>query len=112
MTHGAICSPTRRCGRAQEKLFSPVLALREIRKREGCASDGVSGVELRIERLDAADKLAERFLESQLVDSRRAERGTEEELVFGQSGEFRNERCKIRVAIGPAKSHFNRAAEG
>src|SRR5688572_5638770 len=111
MAPGTVRSASRI--RANEELQSPVLAVRKALKLpRKAAAPHDCGVVLRIERLDTADKLAERFLDSQLVDSGRTERGVKENLVFGQSREFRKEVIKIRVAIRSAKTHFNRASNG
>src|SRR5205085_5624572 len=90
----------------EKEVTPPGLAVGEVRN-----PGGEPGVELRIERLDAADKLGERFLDSRLIDSGRAERDIEKRLVLGQSGQFRDELRKIRIAIAPAESHLKLTAD-
>src|SRR5256885_6536561 len=94
-----------------KNLPSPVFTVGKIRKGLAGGSEREAVVELRIEGLDAADKLGERPLDPDLVDSRRAEGRVEEDLVFGQCRHFREQVRKIRVAIGAAESHFDRVSE-
>src|SRR5437764_4613991 len=89
-----------------KNLPSPLFTIGKIRKRLCQAV-----VELRIERLNAADKLGKRPLDPGFVDSRRSKRRVEEDLVLGQGRHFREQVRKIRVAIGAAESHFDRVSE-
>src|SRR5205085_9403041 len=101
----AVRSPAARAW-GGKNLPSPLFAIGKIRKRLCQAI-----VELRIEGLNTADKLGQRPLDPGFVDSRRSERRVEEDLVLGQGRHFREQVRKIRVAIGAAKSHFDRVSE-
>src|SRR5437764_11675258 len=94
-----------------KNLPSPLFAVGEIRKRLSRGSERKAVIELRIEGLNAADKLGERPLDPGLVDSGRTEGRVEEDLVLGQRRHFRQQVRKIRVAIGTAESHFDRVSE-
>src|SRR5438045_2478382 len=102
MAEQTICSAVRpgRCARAGKKLASPLFTIGKIRKRLAGGSEREAVVELRIEGLDTANKLGERPLDPGLVDSRRAERRVEEDLILGQRRHFCEQVRKIRVAIG------------
>src|ERR1043166_8106440 len=96
MAQEAICSAVRRRVSIVKEGLSPLLAVGEILKHD-TGGRYAPRVEPGIERLNAADKLTQRFLNSRLVNSRGAERDVEKQLVFGRSEERRvGKECRSR----------------
>jgi len=113
MARGAARTAMAILREGEKELLPSVLALGEVRKRIAYARpENGPGVVFRIKRFNTADELSECFLDRGFVDRRRAESGGEEDLVFGQRGEFRDEPGKVRIAIRTTESHFDCASEG
>ena len=94
-------------GRIEEELLSGVFLRGEIRERRALLHLRAARVELRVERLDAADELREGALDAGFVDGGVAEGHGEEDAVFVDGGELGDQRGEIRIAGSAAEAHLH-----
>src|ERR1043166_813982 len=88
--------------RAEEELFPVMFGGCEIWEGLRVGHCGSAGVVLGVERLDAANELGKRVLDSRLVDGRGAKREVEQDLIFLNGGESREESGERGIAVCPA----------
>jgi outer membrane assembly lipoprotein YfiO len=98
-------------GRLEEELFPIIFAGGEVWERLGIRHDGSAGVVLGIEGLNAADELGNGVLDPGFVDRGGAENEVEEDRIFRDGVELRDEISEGRVAVGPAEPHLDRVLD-
>ncbi len=108
---GAGLRLARRRGRIEKEGFAGVFLCGEVGERHSVVGNECTArIELRIERLNAADELRECELDARLGDRGIAEGHREQHAVFIDGGELGGERGEIRIAGCAAESHLDMVA--